>query len=228
MYNEKNLNENIEMGILGSYLWMGLGLLITFGIMYSSLYSVKLVNISIMIQRFSIILMIAIAVLIRYIVVNSSASVLKLVFIGYSAFLGILLIPIMYAYQMVSIITLLGSTSAMFVGMSAYGYFTRSNLQSYSKYLFGGLLGIIVMSVLNIYIFKSNTGDIMLSMTGLLIFIIYTAVDTQRIKSMILDAYYEGNKDLLDKVKIFGALMLYSDFINMFLYLLSLFGKRRD
>ncbi|WP_196758941.1 Bax inhibitor-1 family protein, partial [Streptobacillus moniliformis] len=75
---------------------------------------------------------------------------------------------------MVSIIPILGSTTAMFVGMNAYGYFTRSNLQSYSKYSFGGLLGIIVMSVLNIHILKSNTGDIMLSMTGLLLFIIYT------------------------------------------------------
>ncbi|WP_066899270.1 Bax inhibitor-1/YccA family protein [Streptobacillus notomytis] len=228
MYNERNLNEKIEAGILGSYLWMGIGLLITFGIMYYSLYSKELVSISFGLQRFAILLMIVIALLMRYIVVNSSSFVLKLLFIGYSIFLGILLIPIMYIYEMTSIITLIGASSAMFVGMSAYGYFTRNNLQVYSKYLFGALLGIIVMSILNVYIFKSNSGDMLLSMVGLFVFVIYTSVDTQRIKSMILDAYYEGDRELVDKVKIFGALMLYSDFINIFLRMLSLFGKRRD
>ncbi|CAM3085650.1 Bax inhibitor-1/YccA family protein [Streptobacillus ratti] len=228
MYNEKNLNEKIERGILGSYLWMGIGLLITFGIMYYSLYSNNLVMLSFRMQRFSILLMVGIAFFIRYIVVNLNSFVLKLVFVGYSIFLGILLIPIMYTYETISIINLLGASSAMFIGMSAYGYFTENNLQGYAKYLFGALLGMIIMSVLNIYIFNSNVGEILLSIAGLLIFIIYTSVDTQRIKNMILDAHYEGNTELVEKVKIFGALMLYVDFINIFLYMLSLFGKRRD
>lgn len=228
MYNDKELNGRIDSGIFGSYLWMGIGLLITFGIMYASIYNLQLVQISFTLNRFSVLLILAIAIGMRFIIVKANAFVLKLVFIGYSAFLGILLIPIMFAYETASIMTLFGASSAMFIGMSAYGYFTGSNLQGYSKYLFGGILGIIVMTLLNNYLFRNNALDIAISIIGLLIFIIYTAVDTQRIKTMLLEAYYEGETELVEKVKIFGALMLYLDFINMFLYLLSLFGKRRN
>lgn len=228
MYNDRELDSRIETGILGSYLWMGIGLLITFGIMYASLFNMQLVQISVTLNRFAFLIIIAIALLMRFVVAKASAMVLRLVFIAYSSFLGILLIPIMYAYETASILTILGGSAAMFIGMSAYGYFTQNNLQGYSKYLFGGVLGIIVMSLLNIFLFRNNMVEIVISILGLVIFIIYTAVDTQRIKSMLLEAHYQGDIELMDKVQIFGALMLYLDFINIFLYLLSLFGKRRN
>ena len=148
-------------------------------------------------------------------------------FLGYAVVLGITLIPIMYAYNTLSILNVFLGTSTMFFVMTIYGMFTNSNLMSYTKYLFGAIIGIIVMSILNIFL-RNNSLDIGISIIGLFIFMIYTAVDTQIIKNNMIYLYEEGQEDIIEKVQILGALNLYMDFINMFLYLLRLFGRSRD
>ena len=115
----------------------------------------------------------------------------------------------------------------MFFGMTIYGMFTDSNLMNYTKYLFGAIIGILVMSLLNIFL-RNDGINITISIIGLFVFMVYTAVDSQIIKNNMMILYREGQDDIIEKVQILGALNLYMDFINMFLYLLRLFGRSRD
>lgn len=226
-YSNVELEYEISKKIQGSYLWMGIGLLITFGIMFLGLYNSNLAEFSIGFSRISFLIMIALVFGMGYGINKMSAVALKIMFLGYAVVLGITLIPIMYAYNTLSILNVFLGTSTMFFVMTIYGMFTNSNLMSYTKYLFGAIIGIIVMSILNIFL-RNNSLDIVISIIGLFIFMIYTAVDTQIIKNNMIYLYEEGQEDIIEKVQILGALNLYMDFINMFLYLLRLFGRSRD
>ena len=226
-YSNVELEYEISKKIQGSYLWMGIGLLITFGIMFLGLYNSNLAEFSIEFSRISFLIMIALVFGMGYGINKMSAVVLKIMFLGYAVVLGITLIPVMYAYNTLSILNVFLGTSTMFFVMTIYGMFTNSNLMSYTKYFFGAIIGIIVMSILNIFL-RNNSLDIGISIIGLFIFMIYTAVDTQIIKNNMIYLYEEGQEDIIEKVQILGALNLYMDFINMFLYLLRLFGRSRD
>lgn len=226
-YSNVELEYEISKKIQGSYLWMGIGLLITFGIMFLGLYNTDLAAFSIEISRVSFVIMIALVFGMGFGVNKISVTILKMMFLGYAVILGIALIPIMYVYSTLSILNVFLGTSAMFFGMTVYGMVTDSNLMNYKKYLFGAIIGIIVMSILNIFL-RNNSLDIGISIIGLFIFMIYTAVDTQIIKNNMIYLYNEGEEDIIDKVQILGALNLYMDFINMFLYLVRLFGRSRD
>lgn len=226
-YSNVELEYEISKKIQGSYLWMGIGLLITFGIMFLGLYNTDLAVFSIEISRVSFVIMIALVFGMGFGINKISVTVLKMMFLGYAVILGIALIPIMYVYSTLSILNVFLGTSAMFFGMTVYGMVTDSNLMNYKKYLFGAIIGIIVMSILNIFL-RNNSLDIVISIIGLFIFMIYTAVDTQIIKNNMIYLYNEGEEDIIDKVQILGALNLYMDFINMFLYLVRLFGRSRD
>lgn len=226
-YSDFELNDLISKKIQGSYLWMGIGLLITFGIMYSGLFSNNLLMFSLGFSRISFIVILGLVFSMSYGVNKMSSTTLKILFLIYAAILGITLIPIMYAYSFFSILNIFLGTSAMFFGMTIYGMFTDSNLMNYTKYLFGAIIGILVMSLLNIFL-RNDGINITISIIGLFVFMVYTAVDSQIIKNNMMILYREGQDDIIEKVQILGALNLYMDFINMFLYLLRLFGRSRD
>ena len=226
-YSDFELNDLISKKIQGSYLWMGIGLLITFGIMYSGLFSNNLLMFSLGFSRISFIVILGLVFSMSYGVNKMSSATLKILFLIYAAILGITLIPIMYAYSFFSILNIFLGTSAMFFGMTIYGMFTDSNLMNYTKYLFGAIIGILVMSLLNIFL-RNDGINITISIIGLFVFMVYTAVDSQIIKNNMMILYREGQDYIIEKVQILGALNLYMDFINMFLYLLRLFGRSRD
>lgn len=221
-----DLEKEVSRKILGSYMWMGLGLVITSIIVYLGFINLSVFNFSIEISRFSIFILIGFVFLINGSMSSMNTSILKLVFIIYSGYMGIFLLPFIYMYQTYSILYVLVGTASMFVALSLYGYFTKDNLQGYVKYLFAGLIGIIVLGLLNMFI-KSSGLDLLLAIVGLFIFIIYTAVDTQMIKNNIMNAYVSGDVIILKKIQIIGALSLYMDFINLFIRLLALFGRRK-
>ncbi len=113
-------------------------------------------------------------------------------------------------------------TTGMFAGMSLYGYTTKRDMTGIGSFLFMGLIGLIIASVVNIFM-QSEAMHWAISVIGVLIFVGLTAYDTQRIKR----SYYEGgDADTMTKKAVFGALHLYLDFINLFLFLLRLFGNR--
>lgn len=160
-----------------------------------------------------------------------SASINKLsvglatgLFILYSALNGLTMAVIFLVYTKSSIASTFFVTAATFGVMSAYGYFTKKDLTSWGNLLFMALIGFIIASVVNIFL-KSTFFYWMVTYAGILIFVGLTAYDTQKIKKMSLglDAESEAGK----KGALMGALMLYLDFINLFLLLLRVMGDRR-
>ena len=138
----------------------------------------------------------------------------------YSVLTGLTLSAIFVIYDITSIIYAFGVTSGLVLIFALIGYFTKLDLTKISTYLFMAILGLIICEIINIFV-GSQTFNFVLLILGVIIFIVYIAFDIQRIKENIygLDE---------DKLPIMGAMELYMDFINLFIRLLELFGKRRD
>ncbi len=150
---------------------------------------------------------------------------LQLLFWAYALLMGVSLSTIFLAYTDASIAQCFFATAAAFAGLSLYGYTTKRDLGPIGTFLIMGLVGLIVASLLNAFVFQSGQMGLIISALGVLIFAGLTAYDTQKLKLMY--DYVRGT-DMLGKVVIMGALTLYLDFINMFLLLLRLFGSSRD
>ena len=152
-----------------------------------------------------------------------SLPVATLLFVVYSVLNGALFSSIFLVYTMASIAKVFFITAGTFGAMSLYGYTTKSDLTSWGKILIMGVLGLIIATVVNIFL-KSSGLEMIISYAGVLIFVGLTAYDTQKIKQMCLQAPDAG--ETMQKYALLGALSLYLDFINLFIYLLRLFGRR--
>ena len=143
---------------------------------------------------------------------------------AYSILTGITLSVIFYAYSGLVISRAFFTTAAAFGGMSFYGMTTKRDLDGIGHYLVMGLWGIIIASLINMFLGSANVYYI-ISIIGVLVFLGLTAWDTQKIRRM--NDAYAGNMDeeTYIKLSIIGALMLYLDFINIFLFLLRIFGR---
>ncbi|MBR0553777.1 Bax inhibitor-1/YccA family protein [Stakelama marina] len=150
-------------------------------------------------------------------------STLQLLFWGFAVLMGASLSTIFLVYTGTSIAQAFFATAAGFAGLSLYGYTTKKDLSGMGTFLIMGVVGLLVAMILNMFI-QSSTMGLVISMLGVLIFAGLTAYDTQKIKSMY--AHVAGT-DMMGKVVIMGALNLYLDFINMFLFLLRLMGNNR-
>ncbi|GFO63236.1 Bax inhibitor-1/YccA family protein [Geomonas paludis] len=146
-----------------------------------------------------------------------SAATASMLFLLYAALNGLTMSTIFVAYTHSSIASTFLVSAGMFGAMSLYGYLTRSDLSSWGSFLFMGLVGVVIASLVNIFLHSSMLNWV-LSLCGIIVFTGLTAYDTQRIKQM-------GNTG--GKGAILGALTLYLDFINMFLLLLRFLGDRR-
>ncbi len=144
-------------------------------------------------------------------------------FWGFSAVMGISLTPILMAYTGASVTRVFLITAAMFGGMSLYGYTTKKDLSAMGSFLIMGVWGLIVASLINLF-FQSPGLSYAVSVIGVLIFTGLTAYDTQAVRQIY---YGSDNEDTIARKAIAGALNLYMDFINMFIYLLRLMGDRR-
>jgi len=147
----------------------------------------------------------------------------QLLFWAFSAVMGLSLSAIFLVYTGTSVARVFFITSGTFAGMSLYGYTTKRDLTSMGSFMFMGLIGILIASLVNMFV-QSSALDFAISVIGVLVFVGLTAWDTQRIK----ESYSETDGDVIaGKKAIFGALSLYLDFINLFMMLLRLFGDRR-
>jgi uncharacterized protein len=142
----------------------------------------------------------------------------------YSGLMGLSLAGIFLIYTGASIARVFFITGGTFAAMSLYGYTTKTDLTRFGSFLLMGLIGIIIASIVNIFI-GSSALHFAISVIGVLVFVGLTAYDTQQIKEMYLEGEEAG---LATKKSIMGALRLYLDFINLFLLLLQLFGARRE
>ena len=151
------------------------------------------------------------------------ASTLQLVFWGYSALMGLSLAVLFIVFTQESIARVFFITAGTFAAMSLYGYTTRRDLSQFGSFLFMGLIGIIIASLVNMFL-QSSMMQWIISVIGVLIFTGLTAYDTQSIK----ETYVVGDDGTVaGKKAIMGALRLYLDFVNLFLMLLRLMGDRR-
>ena len=152
-----------------------------------------------------------------------SAAKAQTVFWVFAALMGLSLSWILLVYTGVSVARVFFITSATFGAMSIYGYTTKRDLTKLGSFLMMGLIGIIIASIINIFM-KSSMMYFVISILGVLIFVGLTAYDTQKIKNMYVAS---DSGELIGKKAVMGALTLYLDFINLFIMLLRLFGQRR-
>ena len=152
-----------------------------------------------------------------------SLSTATLMFVAYAALNGITFSSLFYVYTMGSLASTFFITAGTFGAMSLVGFFTKTDLSSMGKILLMALVGLIIASVVNIFVASSGL-EVLMTYLGVLIFVGLTAYDTQKIKQMFLMA--PDASESTQKYAVLGALTLYLDFINLFLYLLRIFGRR--
>ena len=157
-------------------------------------------------------------------VVSMSMTTATLLFILYSVLMGVTMSTIFMVYTMSSIASVFFITAGTFLVMSIIGYVTRIDLSRIGSILFMALIGIIIATVVNIFV-HSETLYWIISYAGVLIFVGLTAYDTQKIKEMMYN--YGSADEMGHKLALLGALVLYLDFINLFLFLLRILGDRK-
>ena len=150
---------------------------------------------------------------------NPSKGVAQLCLHGFAALMGLSFATIFAIFTMGSIVSAFMGAAILFGVMSGYGYFTKRSLDSVGKFMFVGLIAIIIASIVNIFI-GSTVMQMVISALAIVIFLGLTAYDTQKIRE-------EVSLDTSDVVEIRGALTLYMDFINLFINLLQIFGDRK-
>ena len=150
---------------------------------------------------------------------NPSKSVAQLCLHGFAALMGLSFAMIFAVFTMGSIVSAFMGAAILFAVMSGYGYFTKQSLDSMGKFMFVGLIAIVIASIVNIFI-GSTVMQMVISALAIIIFLGLTAYDTQKIREAV-------SVDTSPVVEITGALTLYMDFINLFINLLQLFGDRK-
>ncbi len=225
-HSDINIEELVSEKMKITFLILTTALLVTLGTVFMVFNSYTLVNLvydgfmPIMILQFIL------AMALSSLVYKANKIILLVMLYAYSVLTGATLSFVGLVYTPLSVISILGATVVLFTVLSIYGYITKQDLTNLSSLLFGGLIALVIVGVINIFL-KNSMLDLMLSFAGVAIFIVYTAYDTNKIKNNIKALAYSGDTEILDKVAIIGAFSLYLDFINLFIYLLRLFGKKK-
>lgn len=236
-YNELNfeaVNRERELSMSAAfpalmrkvYVWMTLALVITgvtaYGVATSpglmmAIATNKLLFWGLIIAEFGLVIGITAAIN------KLSLTTATLMFVLYSIINGAVMSFVFAIYTMSSIAMVFFITAGTFAFMALIGYTTKTDLSSMGKILFMALIGIIIATIVNIFL-KSTGLEMILSYLGVLVFVGLTAYDSQKIKQMLLMAPDAGEG--AQKLALLGALTLYLDFINLFIYLLRIFGRR--
>ena len=225
-YSESSVAAEQQRFMVRVYNWMTSGLVIT-GLVAYSVASTPAILQLVMNPIVLIVLVVAQLGLVFWLasrVMQMSAPQATGVFLLYSALTGVTLSFVFIAYTAGSLTSTFLVTAGTFGAMSFYGYTTSRDLTSWGSFLFMGLIGIIIASVVNIFL-QSPMLYWMVTYAGVLIFVGLTAYDTQKIKEMNILGNEGTGEDTKEAVR--GALTLYLDFINLFLMLLRLMGQRR-
>jgi uncharacterized protein len=153
-----------------------------------------------------------------------SVAGVQAIYWAVTALMGVSLSLLLFRYTGASVARTFFVTAASFGALSLYGYTTKRDLTAVGKFLFMGLIGLVLASLVNMF-FPSGPMSFIISAAGVLIFSGLIAYDTQKIKDQYAEAW---GRDVAEKVAIFGALSLYLDFVNLFQFLMSFMGQNRD
>lgn len=235
MYNAYNAQQSMSRAqtlsafMRGVYGWMaaGLGLTAVTAVFTASspalmslIFGSMITMIVLIVAQFGLVVALSAAIN------RLSAGAATGMFLLYSALNGLTLSGIFVVYTGATIASAFAVCSGMFVAMSIYGLVTKRDLTSWGSFLFMGLVGMILASVVNIFV-KSSVLGMILNYVGVLVFVGLTAYDTQKLKDMGESAPL-NDATAIRRGSILGALTLYLDFINLFLMLLRIFGGNRD
>lgn len=207
------------------YTWMTLALVVT-GITAYGVASSPNLMISLVSSNVMWFLMIAELGLVWYTTARIdklSLTTASTIFVIYSALNGVVFSTIFLAFTMASIIQVFFITAATFGAMSLFGYTTKMDLSRIGSILFMALIGLVIATIVNIFM-KSSALEMIISYAGVIIFVGLTAWDTQKIKAML--EMHGDTGEAAQKTALIGALTLYLDFINLFIFLLRILGKR--
>lgn len=227
-----NLFESLESGMgfqsimRQVYVWMGLGTLLTAVTAYATVNNSVLANLAANPAVFmaAILAELGLVLGLSFGFNRMSANTASILFFVYAGLNGFTLSMVLLAYTTGSVVGAFVATSALFGAMSIIGYTTKMDLTKMGTYLMMGVIGLVIAMVVNMFL-SNGPMDMLISIIGVLIFTGLTAYDTQRIRKMAAGA--AADRDSAMKLSVFGALRLYLDFINMFLFILRLSGRRR-
>ena len=229
MTRERELSMSAAFPVLMRkvYVWMTLALVLTgvtaYGVATSpgimtALFSNQILFWGLVIAEFALVIGITAAIN------KLSLTTATLMFVLYSVINGAVLSSIFLIYTMTSIASVFFITAGTFAVMAFIGYTTKTDLTSMGKILLMAIIGLIIASLVNVFLVKSSGFDLIISYAGVLIFVGLTVYDSQKIKQMLQMAPDAGEAS--QKLALVGALSLYLDFINLFIYLLRILGKR--
>jgi len=212
------------------YNWMGIGLALTGFVAYYVATNESLLRLVFGNPLLLMVLIVAelgLVFAIAGMVNRMSAGTATALFVIYSGLNGVTLSSIFLIYVQTSIVSTFFICAATFIACSIYGWTTKKDLTSLGGFMMMGLIGIVIASLVNLFIQSSSVSAI-ISYIGVFVFVGLTAYDTQKIKNMAMTQPANLDGAVIRKGAILGALSLYLDFINLFLMLLSIFGQRRD
>jgi FtsH-binding integral membrane protein len=227
-FSELGLDETFSNVLRRVYVWMTLGLLVTAGVAaFVSVSPLSQVLAGQPLIFFALLIVeLGLVVGLSWGINRISPATAMLLFFAYAVLNGLTFSVLFVVYTLGSVATTFLATAALFGAMSIIGYTTKMDLSKVGSFLFMGLIGLIIAMVVNIFWANSALGWIV-TFAGILLFLGLTIYDTQRIKRMTAAALQQGDENVQARMGILGALALYLDFINLFLFILRLGGQRR-
>ena len=222
------IQELFNAAMARVYLWMFTGLLLTTIVAYIAstsetilrfVFGTPFVMLGLFVVEIGLVIAISAAIM-----KLSPAKALTLFFL-YAALNGVTMSVIFLAYTSGTVIMAFGTTSVLFGIMSVVGYTTKSDLTKWGPILLMGLVGIIIASIANMFL-ASSTLDWIITYAGILLFLALIVYDTKYIKTMTAKFAATGDGQMVNRIGVLGALKLYLDFINLFLFTLRLFGRK--
>ncbi|MBP9764804.1 Bax inhibitor-1/YccA family protein [Candidatus Babeliales bacterium] len=232
MFNNQRYSGSVAQGFMQKvYGWMCAGLAVTAAVSYYLSPEVNPVLFKSLMSNMFVVIALGLASfgLLMYMSMSHQTlnySTMSLLFMVFCGLQGIFLAPVLYVYTASSVFYVFIIAAAMFGTMALYGWFTNADLSSMSNILFMGLIGLIIANLINMFV-QSARFDMVIASFGVGIFAMLTAYDVQNLKKY--SQYGVSSSDQVGKFALLGAMSLYLNLINLFLYLLRLFGeKRRD
>jgi len=226
--SETVLQELFNAAMAKVYLWMFAGLLLTTIVAFITSTNETILRFVfgspfVMLGLFAVEIGLVIAIS-AAIMKLSPAKALTLFFL-YAALNGVTMSVIFMAYTSGTVIMAFGTTAALFGIMSVVGYTTKTDMTKWGPILLMGLVGIIIGTVVNIFL-QSSALDLIITYAGILLFLALIVYDTKYIKTMTVKFAATGDSQMVSRIGVLGALKLYLDFINLFLFILRLFGRK--
>jgi len=160
-------------------------------------------------------------------VMKMSSAASNFMFFLYAILMGLTLSVIFITYEMGVIFQAFAVSALMFAAMALYGTITRRDLTKIGSICFMGLIGVIIATIINMIFFRNDMLSMVINYIGVLVFVGLTAYDTQRIKRMLAEANEGSHEEVIKRISVMGALILYLDFLNLFLKILSILGRRK-